>query len=284
MGYNDWSEFTKINVDGGGNYSQARWNNSGEPSLYHMGANLLGGMAHNGTESHAFEGLVFHHNWCHDSAAYEDGHALGAGIYFDDTTDGAIIHHNVCWNCTFVDMRAPNGRLDVKKTPLGLHFIYNNTFATSEGGTPEQELRMMGPANCQISEQYKQAPHSIDNNIYAARQGINRKGVDYNIKPSEISIGLEPFDASAVFVDPSGKSGGLGFQLKAGSPAINRGVSINASNITDSTGATIDYVDASFNGPAPDAGAYEYGKEPWVPGCTLPQEFIEGQPWERQWQ
>src|SRR5690606_1313998 len=46
--------------------------------------------------------------------------------------------------------------------------------------------------------------------------------------------------------------GGLAFQLKAGSPAINAGVIIPG------------FTDGSVG--APDIGAYEFGGEAWVPG------------------
>jgi hypothetical protein len=274
VAYNDISDFTKINIDGGGNYGQGRWNNA-DPAT--ATPNTLGGMPWDGTESGHFKGLNFHHNWCHDAGSYKDNHALGAGIYFDDAVDGATIHHNVTWNCVYCDMRCPNDRLDLKKTPLGISFIYNNTFGTPEGGTPEQPVRMMGPNNCQLNSiQYRDAPQSINNNIYMNRQSVGPTP----LRASELAVGREKLDPSGVFVDPTGRSGGLGFQLKAGSPAINRGVPVNGT--IDATGKPIDYVD-DFDGPAPDCGAYEFGKEPWVPGFNLPQEFIEGQPWERQW-
>jgi hypothetical protein len=96
-------------------------------------------------------------------------------------------------------------------------------------------------------------------------------------------------------------------QLKAGSPAINSGVLVStvesAAGVlaTDQLGRPLDYIDNPVHDASPDAGAYEFGgpqvpgapryyEHPghpadgaWIPGTTLAREFIEGQPWERQW-
>jgi hypothetical protein len=174
-------------------------------------------------------------------------------------------------------MRCPNAGLNLSQTPLGISFIYNNTFGTPEGGTPEQPVRMMGPDNCQLNGvQHRDALQSINNNIYMGRQSVDPTP----LRASELAVGREKLDPSSVFIDPTGRAGGLGFQRKAGSPAINRGIPVNGT--IDATGKPIDYVD-DYMGAAPACGAYEFGKEPWVPGCNLPKEFIEGQPWERQW-
>lgn len=108
---------------------------------------------------------------------------------------------------------------------------------------------------------------------------------------------------------------GLGFVLKAGSPAINKGarvhqlryanddvhVELRGRLLTDAIGRPLDYADDPVNDAGPDAGAYEFGgpqvpgapryyNKPghpahgaWIPGTTLSQGFIEGRPWERQW-
>jgi hypothetical protein len=89
-----------------------------------------------------------------------------------------------------------------------------------------------------------------------------------------------PQDPGLVSYAGKKATSGLDFLLAPGSAAINRGTPIDGT--LDNLGNPIVGVD-DFDGSAPDCGAYEFGREPWIPGCDLSQEFINGQPWLAQW-
>ena len=328
VGFNDWSDYSYLNVDGGGNYSQGRFPNEaphghpwneGQYSFYY-GRNLLGRKERPADkqllDAFVFDAAAWHHNWGHDSRAFDAEHGMSAGLYFDDATDGTVMHHNVLWNNIKADLRAPNAILKYKSTPLGIHLLYNNTLATFDGGN------FLGGKviSTHFFEQGNQCRWTAGNNIYAVNAppgttpshefvwntGQLRtdgfldaegayKSYPANGKPWLIGFG------------PGQYPSGLGFQLQAGSPAIRSGVLVSIIEsapgvpATDQLGRPLDYVDDPISGTKPDAGAYQfnaprvpgaprYYENPghpahgaWIPGTTLPKEFIEGQPWERQW-
>lgn len=322
VGFNDWSEYSYLNVDGGGNYSQGRFSNEenhgspwneGQYSTY-FGRNLLARKERpadvNLLAAFAFEGSVWHHNWGHDSRAFSCEHGMSAGLYFDDSTDGTVMHHNVLWNNIKGDLRAPNSRLDYSVTSLGIHVVFNNVFGTAYG---------IGNST-QFFNQGNQCRWTAGNNIYAVNAPPGIKPPHefvWNTGQLRINGFLDAEGAYAsapangkpwlIGFGPGQCPSGLGLQLKAGSPAINTGVLVStierASGIlaTDQLGRPLDYVDDPFAGTNPDAGAYEfnapqvpgaprYYNNPghpahgaWIPGTTLSQGFIEGRPWENQW-
>jgi hypothetical protein len=107
VGFNDWSEYSHLNVDGGGNYSQARFSysanhgsqwNEGQYRQYY-GRNLLGRKERpadsNLLDAFAYDASVWHHNWGHDSRACLAQFGMSPGLYFDDSSDGVVMHHNV---------------------------------------------------------------------------------------------------------------------------------------------------------------------------------------------
>jgi hypothetical protein len=322
VGFNDWSEYSYLNVDGGGNYSQGRFaNEENHGSLWNQGQykqyyglNLLGRKERPADSrllaAFAFEGSVWHHNWGHDSRAFPCEYGMSAGLYFDDSTDGTVMHHNVAWNNIKGDLRAPNARLNYEVTPLGIHLLYNNVFATLGVGN-----------STQFFTQGQQCRWTAGNNIYAvnAPPGImpshefiwNTEQLRTNgFLDAEGAYGSAPANGKPWLIGfgPGKYPSGLGLQLKAGSPAINSGVLVStiesAPDVleTDQLGRPLDYIDNPVNDASPDAGAYEFGgpqvpgapryyNNPghpahgaWIPGTTLPREFIEGQPWERQWE
>jgi len=346
VSFNDWSEWSYLNVDGGGTYSHsrhrnnrnhgARWN-EGMYRTY-FGYNLLGRKERPADadqhDSYGLEGSVWHHNWCHDSRTFNAAHEASGGIYFDGSSDGAVVHHNVLWNCRAIDFRAPNtysdSRFDYENTPLGVNWLYNNTFGTPDNdkdgvskGVDRNNLTVM---------HYGDHPHAMHNNIYRANATPGFV-VPYTLNSTEIQLNSGSadhmwFDHKGAYAStpangkpwligfgPGQYPSGLGLFPKAGSPAIDRGILVSAlrySNsdvnaelrgklLTDAIGRPLDYVDVPVNHTSPDAGAYEFGGPQvpgapkyynnsghpahgaWIPGTTLPREFIEGQPWERQW-
>lgn len=178
-------------------------------------------------------GLNYHHNWMHDSGA-PDGPEVGANvaIYFDQSTGPGDIHHNVTWNCGAADMYHETNN-ETRHSGAELN-IYNNTFANVGGTYPRSYIT------------YRATPLDVQrNNIYRS-QLIFATGSAGNV-----AYALLPA------VDPqftgTGR-GGLAYQLKAGSPAINAGVIIPG------------FTDGSIG--APDLGAYEYGGPAWTAGYT----------------
>jgi len=352
IGFNDWSEFSYLNVDGGGNYSQGRfaasinhgsaWSESQYPQYY--GRNLLARKERPADpkleNAFMYEGTTWHHNWCHDARGFACEHGMCPGLYFDYVTDGAVLHHNVLWNNHAADLRAPNGNRDMpllyRETPLGVFWVYNNTFATPRPGTDGVTEGVRPSGNTQMFYAYAICPHTIHNNIY--RAGITYSpGGRFTANSSELV--LKNNNASNAWLDHKGPGGaynsspangkpwligfgpgeyacGLGLVPKPGSPAINRGTVVSALRypnnntvpanlrgelLTDGIERPLDYVDDPISGPNPDSGAYEFNgpqvsgapryydnpghpaNGAWIPGTTLPREFIEGQPWERQW-
>ncbi|MGM0376286.1 MAG: hypothetical protein ACQEQ0_05895, partial [Bacteroidota bacterium] len=316
VSFNDWSEYSSLNVDGGGNYTQARFSYSANhgakwsDAMYrqYYGYNLLGRKERPADsallDAFAYDASVWHHNWGHDSRAFLAEFGMSAGLYFDDASDGTVMHHNVSWNNIKGDLRAPNAGLNYKATPLGIHLLYNNVFATLGLGN-----------STQFFTQGQQCRWTVGNNIYAVNAVPGTK-------PSHEFVFNDQEQRTDGFLDAEGAynsspangkpwligfgpgqyPSGLGFQLKEGSPAIKSGVLVSTIEsapgvpATDQLGRPLDYLDDPFAGPNPDAGAYQFNgpKVPgaprycpttgaWIPGTTLSQEFIEGQPWERQW-
>ena len=176
-------------------------------------------------------GLKYHHNWLHDGGA-PDGPEVGlnVAIYFDQSTGPGDIHHNVTWNCGAADMYHETNN-ETRHSGAEMN-IYNNTFANVGGPYPRSYIT------------YRATPLDVQrNNIYrsqmifaAGSAGNVGYAIPHTVNPQFTGTG----------------QGGLAFQLKAGSPAINAGVIIPG------------FTDGSVG--APDIGAYEFGGEAWVPG------------------
>ena len=285
VGFNDWSEYTYLNVDGGGNYSQGRFANEenhgslwneGQYSQYY-GRNLLARKERPADKkllaAFPFEGSVWHHNWGHDSRAFSCEHGMSAGLYFDDSTDGTVMHHNVVWNNIKGDLRA-QCQLNYAATPRGIHLLYNNVFATLGVGN-----------STQFFTQGQQCRWTAGNNIYAVNAPPGTKPLHefvFNTKQLRTNGFLDAEGAYAsapangkpwlIGFGPGQYPSGLGLQLKTGSPAINSGVLVSTIKsspgvlATDPLGKPLDYLDDPFAGPAPDAGAYQFNG-PQVPGA-----------------
>jgi hypothetical protein len=188
--------------------------------------------------------------------------------------------------------------------------MYNNVFATAYG------IRN----STQFFNQGNQCRWTAGNNIYAVNAPPGTRPsheLVFNTKPQRTNGFLDAEGAYAsapgngkpwlIGFGPGQYPSGLGLQLKTGSPAINSGVLVSTIKsapgvlATDPLSKPLNYLDDPFAGPTPDAGAYQfngprvpgaprYYDNPghpahgaWIPGTTLSQEFIEAQPWERQW-
>jgi parallel beta-helix repeat protein len=134
------------------------------------------------------------------------------GIFLDNNSTNYLVHHNVVWNTNHalkMNYASKNNK------------IYNNTLA----GTTYSVDTASNP---------NFSGSVFKNNIFT-KPLRSTGGASFS---NNIGAGTD-----AKFVNPSGAN----FQLKAGSPAINRGASI--SNIT-----------TGYTGGAPDIGALEYGR------------------------
>lgn len=187
VSFNDWSEWSYLSVDGGGTYCHSRHRNSvnhgpWSESQYKMyfGYNLLGRKERpadtNLLSAFGLEGAVWHHNWGHDAKAFQAAHQASAGLYFDGASDGAVVHHNVFWNGTPIDLRAPNGQeqgpLDYDTVPLGITWVYNNTMGTPRPGV-DGAVRGVDSENM-TAMWYGLHPHAIHNNLYRAKAAPGR--------------------------------------------------------------------------------------------------------------
>lgn len=195
-------------------------------------------------------GTRIHHNWLHDNmvgngwsgpqgGANYDG--IHVNLYFDQAAGPTTVDHNIMWGGAVGDYYSQIHGVTQK--------IYNNTFATPSGSYQRESYFVP----------YDTPSDEMRNNIF--RHDVN---VNWKIADSNNNAG-EPGDVeNTVFraTDPQflgTGEGGLRYQLKPTSPAINIGKVI--SGITDGSQGT------------PDAGAYEYGVAPWTAGyksTTLP--------------
>ena len=178
---------------------------------------------------------VIDHNWVHD--------VYGNGIYLDNSTSDFIIHHNVIWNCgwQFVLTKAPSSFLTIGSydairlnTPGNYNLIYNNTCYNRWG------FNYWG-------RNFKKDMYGdqLINNIFTG--SVNAS--DDVVRSNNLLADTDP-----LFQDQTNYN----FQLTAGSPAIDNGLVL--SSITE-----------SYNGSAPDCGAYEFGEQPWIAGHDFKQ-------------
>ena len=121
-------------------------------------------------------------------------------------------------------------RLEQSAPPF--HRIFNNTMASTE--TNFWHSFNSYPAS---------SPTNSQNNIYCSA-----------IKPKTAGSTELTAETDPCFVNMG--LGGLCFRLQSNSPAIDRGVVIPG-------------VSESYTRSAPDLGAYEYGGNDWIAGCSL---------------
>lgn len=186
IGYNDFSDYGKLNVDMGGIYGARRMN------------------------SH---GTRVHHNWLHDTGAGSDAVESDLGtntaMYLDQGFGPVIYDHNVEWNNILIGYFSnPNygGRI-----MPDCSYLYNNVFATSTTGPGSRHSYKSGGL----------IPRKIDiqrNNIYRDDVIVSLGAAKPNIANSLLAPVNPQFDGTGV--------GGLKYRLKAGSPGINAGVAI----------------------------------------------------------
>ncbi|NQX58049.1 right-handed parallel beta-helix repeat-containing protein [Paenibacillus qinlingensis] len=176
----------------------------------------------------------FHHNWIHDSK----GDDTSVGMYFDNYTENAIIHHNVIYNNdTGIQMGAPGN----------FKLVHNNTIVNNDksfgfhgaAGYPDDFYGTRFYNNILTDKAF-----AIDS--------------DRKLFPTTVAQGYNAISSVGLnFINPAGGNGN-DFRLQTGSTAIDSGAAI--------AGITSTY---TWGGTAPDAGAYELGggsnSSNWIP-------------------
>ncbi len=171
-----------------------------------------------------------HHNWFHDSAS-RGSKRKAAGIYLDNDAEAFSVHHNVVWNVEWTGVQINWNGKDID--------IFNNTLVKTEGGAMGA-WHKAGTAFSNVK---------VWNNIADVRN------VDDPSTQEDEGTFERDADKQNNVITKSGYTNynGNNFTLTSSSPAVNAGRKI--SGITD-----------GFSGSAPDAGAYEFGGDNWVPG------------------
>jgi len=186
-------------------------------------------------------GTRIHHNWLHDAKNdINHRYPVGAGIYLDQNARPVQIDHNVFWNNNKNDLR-------VQQDSAPYNMIYNNTMASNPPDFWFSFHTYVG-----LMTEHSTCPGNIKNNIYCS--AINPNSPCSAINPNTSGSTEITSETDPLFVNPD--AGGLGFRLKPGSPAIDRGQVING--VTD-----------GYQGNAPDAGAYEFNGQEWKAGVLL---------------
>ncbi len=173
-----------------------------------------------------------HHNWFHDSEG-RGKLRKAAGIYLDNDAEAFSVHHNVVWNVEWTGVQINWNGKDID--------VFNNTLVKTEGGAMGA-WHKEGTAFSNVK---------VWNNIADVRTED-----DPSTQEDEGTFERDA-DKQNNVITQSGFTNynGNNFTLKSNSPAVNAGRRI--SGITD-----------GFVGSAPDAGAYEFGGENWVPGIN----------------
>ena len=180
------------------------------------------------------------HNWVHDGMqpmVLGFGGALTrvqSGIYLDAGSQDFTITRNVVWNLAANGMLI-NGRIapGPQSQPQNVK-VYNNTFADT-------------PTSFYAGDSFlpNLSGSVLANNVFTGVVQLN--GMADPTLTTNLTSGTPAGLISSTSSD---------HRLAAGSAAIDAGTVI--------AGVTDGYV-----GSAPDQGAYEYGGDAWVPGCSL---------------
>ncbi|WP_299257257.1 right-handed parallel beta-helix repeat-containing protein, partial [uncultured Aquimarina sp.] len=173
-----------------------------------------------------------HHNWFHDNEG-RGKLRKAAGIYLDNDAEAFSVHHNVVWNVEWTGVQINWNGKDID--------VFNNTLVKAKGGAMGA-WHKEGTAFSNVK---------VWNNIADVRTED-----DPSTQEDEGTFERDA-DKQNNVITQSGYTNynGNKFTLRSNSPAVNAGRRI--SGITD-----------GFVGSAPDAGAYEFGGENWVPGIN----------------
>lgn len=184
----------------------------------------------------------FHHNWVHD--------INGIGLRCDQDGNQVLIHHNVVWNCE------AGGKAN------GYAFrIYNNTIYVNNPDHPllmvkQEQMEVVADWPIQNNAVFRLADR-IDLREYGAMSPEEKAKRDFIVDVPESPVIhhnhiIKPDEQPGPFLNPSEDAPDL--RPAPGGPLIDRGTPIPGINDT-------------FQGQAPDIGAYEQGEPDWIPGA-----------------
>jgi hypothetical protein len=184
----------------------------------------------------------FHHNWVHD--------INGIGLRCDQDGSQVLIHHNVVWNCK------AGGKAN------GYDFrIYNNTIFVNNPEHPllivkQKQTEVVADWPIQNNAAFRLADR-VDLREWGTMSAEEKAKRDYVVDIPDSPVihhnhMIKPEDQASLFIDPSEDAPDL--RPAPGSVLIDRGEPIPG--ITD-----------TFEGDAPDIGAYEHGGTYWTAGA-----------------
>ncbi len=161
----------------------------------------------------------------------------GMGIYLDNDTRNFVIHHNVVWNTSRHGLFAAG--VDLSKYPSGSNRkFYNNTV---DGGIGAQAKQGNGFNQTLLGTEFK-----------------NNYAIASDLTDPNLILQSNRLDDPLIVKQP-----GQDFSLRHDSPTIDAGVII--------PGYTDGYI-----GAAPDIGAYEFGRPPFISGAILRSQDLTG--------
>jgi hypothetical protein len=197
------------------------------------------------TGGRGISGSTVCYNWVHNChPEIENGKNIGLGIRADDQSRNMSVHHNVVWDVG-LDCIIMKGEYHKVYNNTVLHtkpeFEYANSIRLDTEPEPYKAWRLDAPL---LSEQ--NAHTLIFNNVVGLIRAEYRKATPFIHRSNAVH---NSWDYAPELQDPAN----FDFRPKDGSELIDGGISMPG--LTD-----------SFEGNAPDIGAYESGGINWRPG------------------
>ncbi|MDW8404793.1 DUF2341 domain-containing protein [Chloroflexus sp.] len=187
------------------------------------------------------KGAQIAYNWVHDNWAELDlslNYFGGHGIYLDDDTYNYFIYRNIVWNTTSpgIFTFGVNGTVVTHQTGAPANrFIYNNTV--------DGEIKSAAKSN------HNGRPQYLTGTVY-----VNNIGTILSLDHPQLTT-RRNFQGDAVYIDRFQRN----YALRAYSPAVDAGENLGSP-----------FMDAPMQPVnAPDQGALENGRVPWVAGALL---------------
>jgi len=197
------------------------------------------------TGGQGIAGSIVRYNWVHDChPEIEKNKNIGLGIRADDQSRNMSVHHNVVWDIG-LDGIVMKGEYHEVYNNTVLHskpeFRYANSIRLDTEPEPYKAWRVDSPL---FSEQ--NAHTLVFNNVVGIIRAEHRKATPFIHRSNAVHNLL---DYTPELRDPEN----FDFRPQDGSKLIDGGIAMPG--LTD-----------SFEGEAPDIGAYEHGGINWKPG------------------
>jgi hypothetical protein len=188
---------------------------------------------------------IVSHNWVHGCLAPH----LAMGVRGDDKSRDLVFHHNVIWDCGWEGLVVKGDR----------HHVFHNT--AFDNGRSDILLYVGPEKDKEWQKRWSALTHQNKNSMILnnAVQSMAGNRQHPEIRPGGVINGnYESDDVKLQLNDPER----FDFRPKSDSVLIDCGQLMSENK-------------ESFAGKAPDAGAYEYGRDYWIPGITWnPKDVI----------